>query len=157
MPNCPKPRQWQIGIFPTLEVGQNGGGESGGAGASMALMPKAPFRTQGGPAAYIEGVGQRLAWFREVVGWTQVQLARAAGVDQSTWAKWEAGKRLASVSHVARLCDPLGLSLDYVYRGKIGGLLRRDVELLLVAQHPELVLQDQAAANSRAKVAVPAV
>jgi transcriptional regulator with XRE-family HTH domain len=119
-------------------------------------MPNVPYRKQGEPAAYLEGVGLRLAWFREVVGWTQTQLAKAAGVDQSTWAKWEAGKRLASVSHIARLCDPLGLSLDYVYRAKIGGLLRRDVELLLVARHPELVLLDRQEETRRARAEAPA-
>jgi len=125
----------------------------------IAAMPKKPFRTEGESADYLAAVGRRLAWFREVVGWTQVDLARAAGVDQSTWAKYESGKRLASVSHVARLCGPLGLSLDYVYRGKVGGLLRRDVELRLVAMHPELVLGSDVDGEAipRAKVKAEAV
>lgn len=116
-------------------------------------MPKKPYRKAGEPLAYVEAVGMRLLWVREVIGWTQTDMASVAGCDQSTWTKWEKGKRLASVSHIARLCDVIGITLDFVYRGKVGGLLRRDVELQLVANHPELVLE---AAESRAKVEVPA-
>lgn len=116
-------------------------------------MPKKRFRKDDVGAGYLKEVGARLAWVRVAVGWTQTAIAKMAGVDQSTWTKWERGERLASVAHVAKVCDTFGCTLDFVYRGKIGGLLRRDLELQLVAAHPELVLAGE---PSRAKEAVPA-
>lgn len=154
MPICHTARQGQFGITVTQTTGQNGRERIPTAAVTVPAMPKTKFRTADEPASYVAAVGARVAWFREAVGWTQTDLAKLAGVDQSTWTKWEGGKRLASVAHMARVCDALGCTLDYVYRGKVGGLLRRDLELQLVAAHPELVLGAEA---SRAKEAVPAV
>jgi transcriptional regulator with XRE-family HTH domain len=117
-------------------------------------MPKAKFRKDDQTAGYLKQVGERVAWLRLAIGWTQTALAKHAGVDQSTWTKWEHGERLASVSHMARVCDSFGCTLDFIYRGKIGGLMRRDLELQLVAAHPELVLGAEA---NRAKEAVQAL
>ena len=111
---------------------------------TVPAMPDRPYKHDEPGSAYLRGVGERLRWIRETIGWTQAQCAKAAGVDASTWTKYEAGTRLASVSHMARLAGQVGFSLDFLYRGKIGGVMRRDLELRLVALHPELVLGAEA-------------
>ena len=42
---------------------------------------------------------------------------------------------------MARYCDLFGLTMDYLYRGRLKGI-REDVQLRLAAYHPELVDQD---------------
>jgi transcriptional regulator with XRE-family HTH domain len=120
-------------------------------------MPKQAFKHDDGPgSAFLNAVGQRLAWAREVVGVTQQQVADMIVVDQSAYSKWENGSRLAAPGAMVRFCDLFGVSLDFIYRGKIGGLMRRDVELRLVAAHPELVPDLEAPARP-AKVKARAV
>lgn len=136
--------------------GQDGAAQNRRICRNVCLMPKAPYKHDEAGTSFIEGVAQRIRWLREEVGWTQVQMAKAAGVDQSTWAKYENAERLAGVQHMARLSEKLGFSLDYIYRGRIGETMRRDLELRLAAAHPVLVL-GQEGAKSPAKVTAPAV
>jgi hypothetical protein len=61
--------------------------------------------------------------------------------DASTVNKWCAGTRLQPVYHLITICEQSGCTLDFLYRGKLGGLMRRDVELHLVAAYPELLAE----------------
>lgn len=108
-------------------------------------MPDKPFIHDGKKgSAFVKGVGQRLEWVRLVIGWTQIQCAKVSGIDQSTWTKYEGGTRLAPIHNIVPFCERTGASLDFIYRGRIGGVMRRDLELRLVALHPELVLGAEA-------------
>lgn len=49
---------------------------------------------------------------RSAAGLTQVDLARAAHVNQTTVSKWESGKALPSLSCAARVAEALELPLD---------------------------------------------
>ncbi len=120
--------------------GQNGPRTVGGTSPRQTGMPKAAFRhDDGAETDFLKAVGRRLSWARDVVGITQDQAAEFIGIDQSTYSKYEKGKRLAAPSAMSRFCDLFGVSLDYIYRGRLGGVMRRDVELVLVANHPDLV------------------
>lgn len=102
-------------------------------------MPRTAYKHGDSGAAWIKAVGQRLRWVREIVADSQTQAAELLGTDQSTYSQWENGKRLAPVHKMLEACALWGITLDYLYRGRLGGDMRRDVELRLVAHHPQLV------------------
>lgn len=102
----------------------------------------------------MEGVGRRLRWVTEIIEaaeptLTQVALAARYNVDQSTWNKWVQGTRLASPSTMVAFCRDFGATMDWIYAGQIGGHLQRELELHLVAKHPELALEASAADRNR--------
>jgi transcriptional regulator with XRE-family HTH domain len=103
-------------------------------------MPVGHFRhDEAGSSAQLALIGRRLAWVREAVGLSQIELGRLIGADQSTITKWEKGTRLASVMHMVQVVELFGCSLDFIYCGRINDLMRRDLLLVLVAAHPEIV------------------
>lgn len=100
-------------------------------------------------------VGRRLRWSREIVAESQADVCRLLGLeDTTTWNKWEKGTRYPDVVVMARYCDLFGLTMDYLYRGRLKGI-REDVQLRLAAHHPELVDQDPELSRP-AKVKAPA-
>ena len=119
-------------------------------------MTKAYRHDGGAGSAWVAQVGERLRWAREICADNQSQAAKLLGADQSTFSLYERGERMVSIAVALRACSLWGLSLDYLYRGLIGGSLRRDVEVRLVARHPELVGAGPEALAHRAKEAVPA-
>lgn len=103
----------------------------------------------------MEDVGRRLRWSREIVAESQADVCRLLGLeDTTTWNKWEKGTRYPDVAVMARYCDLFGLTMDYLYRGRLKGI-REDVQLRLAAHHPELVDQDPELSRP-AKARVPA-
>jgi transcriptional regulator with XRE-family HTH domain len=57
--------------------------------------------------------GERLKRLREVVGWSQNELARRSGVPRPTISDLEAGKqRGLTVANARKLARALGVSLD---------------------------------------------
>lgn len=91
------------------------------------------------PDSLYARVGERLSWIREISGMSQAEIAKVFGMDQSTWAKWETGERQVSLVTMVRVCDAYGCTMDFLIRGMIGGHMDRDLELHLVARHPELM------------------
>ncbi|MFC0411058.1 helix-turn-helix domain-containing protein [Roseomonas elaeocarpi] len=83
--------------------------------------------------------GRHLNMVAAIVEINQTRVAEALSVDQSTVNKWFAGTRLPPPYHMATFADLFGCSLEFIYRGKIGGPMRRDLELRLVARFPRLV------------------
>jgi len=47
-----------------------------------------------------EGIPAQLVWYRKGKGWTQKVFATALGVDQSTMARWERGRRVPKGRHL---------------------------------------------------------
>lgn len=71
--------------------------------------------------------GLRLRAVRKLSGLNQTRIAKLLGVDQSTWSKWETGKRIPSVTKVAKFAARAQTSLELIYCGAP------------VATHPALV------------------
>lgn len=64
------------------------------------------------------GLGGRLRDARKRAGLTQVQLAKAVGIDESGLNAWERGGRLPETQSLVRLSETLDVSIDYLLRGK---------------------------------------
>jgi len=102
-------------------------------------MPQRPKTTEPEAASELQkAVGARLELLFSVCGWDQSQVSRLLSVDQSTVNKWVKGSRLQPVYHMITLCEQSGCTLDFLYRGKLGGLMRSDLLVHLAARAPEL-------------------
>jgi transcriptional regulator with XRE-family HTH domain len=62
-------------------------------------------------------VGERIKEARAKLGWSQVELAEAAGILQPTLQKVEAGKREPAIGLVMAVANALSLSLDELMSG----------------------------------------
>lgn len=68
-------------------------------------------------------IGERLASLRLAVsGESQRTFAAQNGFNANQYNNWEAGVRRIPVDAAERLCDRYGLTLDFVYRGRVEGL-----------------------------------
>lgn len=68
-------------------------------------------------------IGARLARVRQ--GFTnlnQKAWAERHGINPTQWNNWEKGVRRIPVDEAEKLCDRYGLTLDYLYRGRVDGL-----------------------------------
>lgn len=63
-------------------------------------------------------VGERIAWHRQLMGYTQAELARAVGISRQ--CLWEYENNVADPKLFNALCiaEELGVSLDYLARGE---------------------------------------
>ena len=59
-------------------------------------------------------IGLRISTAREARGWTQDQLAEAAGVHRVTLAKYESGKVEPGSKVLSRISSALGVTMDYL-------------------------------------------
>lgn len=60
----------------------------------------------------------RIAVIRKAMGLTQEQLGELVGVSRQAVSKWEAGQTVPDALTVAKLCQALHVSADYVLLGK---------------------------------------
>jgi transcriptional regulator with XRE-family HTH domain len=88
--------------------------------------------------ALIATMGRRLRWVREAYDMTQGQMARAVGLDQTTWSYYESGKRWPDQFAAVRLVARLKISVAYLLEGSLDGV-ERELAIRLAASHPELV------------------
>ena len=65
--------------------------------------------------------GAQIAQWRAVRGYTQRQAAERAGVSQGTWCAAERGLRPVRWVTLARVALALGVSMDELRRGPVGG------------------------------------
>ena len=70
----------------------------------------------------VDPVARRLALTREILGLTEKDFAERAGVVLGRYHLWETGRIPISLSSAMVLCAAHGLTLDWLYRGKIMGL-----------------------------------
>lgn len=106
----------------------------------MLSMPKNVYRHDDGAGSkWVKDVGNRLRWVRELVADNQTQAAKMVGCDQSTFSGYENGDRLISMRVAMLACQKWGITLDYLYRGRLTSEVRQDVALRLAAAHRELV------------------
>jgi DNA-binding XRE family transcriptional regulator len=74
------------------------------------------------PLPYAE-IGARLRRVREANSDdSQKQWAERHGFSPTQYNNWEKGARRIPVDSAERLCDLYGLTLDFVYRGRLDGL-----------------------------------
>lgn len=71
---------------------------------------------------YIDPIAARLALTRALLGLTEKEFAGRAGVLLSRYHLWETGSIPISLSSAMKLCAAHGLTLDWLYCGKILGL-----------------------------------
>jgi transcriptional regulator with XRE-family HTH domain len=67
-------------------------------------------------------VARRLGLTREILGLTEKEFAERAGVVLTRYHLWETGRIPISLSSAMALCAAHGLTLDWLYRGKVQGL-----------------------------------
>lgn len=61
---------------------------------------------------------ERIAVIRKIKGLTQEQLGELVGVTRQAVSKWESGQAVPDALTIAKLCQELNLSADYVLLGK---------------------------------------
>lgn len=108
---------------------------------SGARDKKRMSRIARGPA-YTEiqrAIGERMRWARELVEPNCAAFARDCGVHPSTLLKVEDGDRAPTVFVIRDYVFRLRVSADFLLFGKLGGG-DRELEALLVAHHPEILL-----------------
>lgn len=67
-------------------------------------------------------VGSRLRAVRKALDWKQYEFAEAAGIGKTTYNNWEKGVQFPSVDQAALLCERHGLTMDFIYLGKLDAL-----------------------------------
>lgn len=80
-----------------------------------------------------EAIGGRLRRARLALDLSQIELCRLCGFAPNAYNQWERGKRRPNLEDAARLCDALGVTLDYIFMGVTDGLpvrLARHLETL---------------------------
>jgi transcriptional regulator with XRE-family HTH domain len=76
----------------------------------------------------MEAIGERLRMTREALGFKQNEFAEKAGIPNNTYNQYEKGKKRPFLENAQKLVDTYGLSLDWIYDGKMGGLPHRLVQ-----------------------------
>jgi transcriptional regulator with XRE-family HTH domain len=106
-------------------------------------MPNRPDSDAVAPAdvPFYRLAGKRLQAIRKLAGVNQTEIAALLEVDQSTWSKWETGKRIPKLDKVIRFVARAQASLDLIYRGDPGGANPTLVALLRLS-HPELLARE---------------
>lgn len=66
---------------------------------------------------FAEDVGRRLAQIREIMGYSQIEFGKAAGLSQSRYNAYEIGARLLTLKAALLLCQRYTLDLNYLYMG----------------------------------------
>jgi transcriptional regulator with XRE-family HTH domain len=67
-------------------------------------------------------IGERLKRFRLTITESQKEFASAHGFGISTYSGWETGERRIPIEQAAKLEAKYGLSLDWLYLGRISAL-----------------------------------
>ncbi|MFH5926422.1 helix-turn-helix domain-containing protein [Roseomonas xinghualingensis] len=67
----------------------------------------------------IAGIGRRLKAIRDERGLTPAAMADWLGVSRTRYSNWENDQNRPAEEKMAWLCDQTGLTMDYIYRGKL--------------------------------------
>jgi transcriptional regulator with XRE-family HTH domain len=69
-------------------------------------------------------IGDRLKLARLALDLSQRELCDRVGIGFSTYNQWEKGRKRPEIDEANKLCDRLGYSLDWIYRGDMSNLRR---------------------------------
>lgn len=64
----------------------------------------------------------RLEMAIQAIGASQAEICRDFGVSPSRLGNWLAGRHYPSPFFLARFCDRYGITMDWIYRGQLGGV-----------------------------------
>lgn len=69
----------------------------------------------------VAAIAKRLKLLRGALKLTQAVMARAIGssTDGQLWGNYESGARRISTDHALALCRAFGVTMDWIYRGRI--------------------------------------
>lgn len=65
-----------------------------------------------------EQIGLRLVRYRLATGRTAASICAELKIAPSKWSNWENGTHTVSIGEGIALAEKLGVSLDYIYRGR---------------------------------------
>jgi len=82
--------------------------------------------------------GRRLRAVRELAGVKQEALCERLRIDQSTWSKYEQGKRTPGMPVMIEFAARFDVSLDFIFRGLPVGMHPELVKLMRLG-HPDLL------------------
>lgn len=74
------------------------------------------------PTEIMQQSGLRLLAVRDALGWHQERFAQEIGVERTTLANWEGGKRMPDVLAMVRLYQRFDIPLEWIYAGELGRL-----------------------------------
>ena len=63
-------------------------------------------------------LGERLKEARDSWDWTQAQLSEASGINSMAISHFEKDRRVPTIRNAIKLCNALGVSMDWLTRGK---------------------------------------
>jgi transcriptional regulator with XRE-family HTH domain len=81
----------------------------------------------------VDSVARRLYLLRKSLGYSQLQISQLLGQSRSTWAQYETGERRISIDQAQKLCAVIGVSLDWIYNGRMD-MLQPDLAAKLQEQ-----------------------
>jgi transcriptional regulator with XRE-family HTH domain len=64
-------------------------------------------------------IAERLRAFRELLGMGQKEFAEQHGFNKTQYTNWENGIRRIPIDQAAKLEDQYGLTLDFIYLGRV--------------------------------------
>ena len=67
-------------------------------------------------------IGARIKQIRTVFDLSQVKIGRICGCGSTTVSNWEQGRQKPTIEQAQRLADRLGLTLDFIYLGRLGNI-----------------------------------
>ncbi|MEC9431535.1 MAG: helix-turn-helix transcriptional regulator [Pseudomonadota bacterium] len=64
----------------------------------------------------------RLGILREALGLSPSQMADRAGIDRTSWGRFESGKRPVTIDAILRLTTAYDCTADFILRGSFAGM-----------------------------------
>ena len=87
-------------------------------------------------------VSERIVQGRTALGRSQANVAKALGISAQRLSNYENGSRPLDIGLAIILCERFGLTLDYLYRGKVYGLPSELADKIGVIRIPEGALRN---------------
>lgn len=85
----------------------------------------------------VPAIARRLIATRLALGLSQAALSRRTGVATNTYNQYEKEKGRPDLDNAMRLCDGLGITLDWIYRADASGLPARIADRLPDVRPPD--------------------
>lgn len=86
-------------------------------------------------------VGRNLMLARLELDKNRTRFASRYKVHHTLWAKWEKGENYPDPAVMVRLCEDYGLTMDYLYRGRLEHMPNEALKLRL-ARNPDFALPE---------------
>ncbi len=67
-------------------------------------------------------IASRIKQIRAVFELPQAEVGRICGCGATTVSNWEQGRQKPTIEQAMKLADRLGLTLDYIYLGRLGSI-----------------------------------